>query len=94
MHGPWAAVFVLSAAAAVLIPDTAIAGAAGQSRVNVPAPSAVRPIVPMPPSNQGYAGTLALRPAGLSRCRRICVKFGRATSTHPAVCLQRRTVCW
>ena len=93
MRGPWAPVLAPVAAVAALILVTAPVGAAGQLRVNVPAPSAVRPIVPVLPGNPGYPGTLSIRPPGSIRCRRICVKFGRGTPTHPAVCLQWRTVC-
>jgi acyl-coenzyme A thioesterase PaaI-like protein len=31
-------------------------------------------------------------PTGI-RCHKVCVKFGRAAPTHPAVCLQWRMVC-
>lgn len=93
MRGPRDPVLAAFAAVAALILVTAPVGAAGQPRVNAPAPSAVRPIVPVLPGNPGYSGTLSIRPAGSIRCRRICVKFGRGTPTHPAVCRQWRTVC-
>ena len=93
MRGPSAAVFPLFTAIAGLIVVTTVAGTAAQSRVNVPAPSAVQPIIPVPPRNPGYSGTISIRPAGSIRCRRTCVKFGRGTATHPAVCRQWRIVC-
>lgn len=93
MRGPSAAVFPLFTAIAGLIVVTTVANTAAQARVNVPAPSAVQPIVPVPPRNPGYTGTLSIRPAGSIRCRRTCVKFGRGTATHPPVCRQWRIVC-
>lgn len=93
MRGPWAAVFVLSAAVAGLILFTAAAATAAQSRVNVPAPSTVKPIVPVPPSKPGYPGTLSIHPSGSIGCRRICTKFGRGTATHPEVCGRWQIVC-
>ncbi len=93
MRGPSAAVFPLFTAVAGLIVVTAVSSTAAQSRVNVPAPSAVKPIVPVPPRNPGYPGTLSIHPSGSIGCRRICIKFSHGTATHPAVCGRWRIVC-
>ncbi len=93
MRASWTAVWALSTAVVGVVFISAIAGAAAQPRVNVPAPSLVKPIVPVPPSNWGYPGTLSIRPAGPIRCRRSCVKFGHGTPTHPRACRQWRVVC-
>jgi hypothetical protein len=39
-----------------------------------------------------YLRAVPSAPTGI-RCHKVCVKFGRGTPTHPAVCLQWRTVC-
>lgn len=39
-----------------------------------------------------YMRAVPSAPTGI-RCHKVCVKFGRGTPTHPAVCLQWRMVC-
>lgn len=39
-----------------------------------------------------YLRAVPAGPTGI-RCHKVCVKFSRATPTHPAVCLQWRMVC-
>jgi hypothetical protein len=39
-----------------------------------------------------YMRAVPSGPTGI-RCRKVCVRFGRGTPTHPAVCLQWRLVC-
>lgn len=93
MRGPWTAVYALFTVVVSVVLISTTADTAAQSRVNVPAPSAVKPIVPVPPNNQGYPGTLSIRPPGSIRCRRTCVEFSRGAATHPAVCRQWRVIC-
>jgi len=39
-----------------------------------------------------YLRAVPTAPTGI-RCHKVCVKFGRGTPTHPAICLQWRMVC-
>jgi len=52
------------------------------------APSRVKPIVPVPPSNAGvpYPGTVTI-------CHRVCMKTRRPNAAAAPVCVQWQTVC-
>ncbi len=58
---------------------------------NAAAPASHDP-VPSRFATAEYMRAVPARPTGI-RCRKVCVKFGRGTPTHPPVCLQWRLVC-
>jgi hypothetical protein len=70
------------AAAAILVALTTIAAAQ-----NMPSPSQVKPIVPVPPRNPGvaYPGTVTI-------CHHVCTKTRQPSPAAP-VCVQWRQVC-
>jgi hypothetical protein len=66
--------------------------------VGMLAASAAMPAPDSNPAQSRYVVAEYMRavPAGPSaaiRCRRVCVKSGRGTPTHPPQCLQWRIVC-
>gem|GEM_PF-4069820 len=42
---------------------------------------------------ENYMRAVPAGPSGGIRCRRVCVKSGRGTPTHPPACVQWRIVC-